>query len=674
MKTVLRYLALLCILILMASTTSYADGAADTSGSDPAATSVPGWLSSDLNYVGYIYLIDSYDVAIVVNENNTFDITERISAWFNEPRHGIIRSIPLSNRVERLDGTVSLNRAKVENVEVDSTFELSSESGDRILKIGDADFTLTGPKDYTIRYTYGLGRDPLKDRDEFYFNIIGQNWDTAIGNITFSIVMPKEFDQSKLGFSHGSAGSTDSSGISYQVNGNAITGSYDGVLNAGEALTVRLELPEDYFVNTGSNFDLMLILSFIIPILCLLSSIMLWIRFGNDEKVVETVEFYPPEGFNSAEVGFLYKGKADNNDAISLLVYLASKGYLRIDEIEERSLFVKTKSFKLTKLKDYEGDNENERLFLAGLFSTARKPSRADLIALLRRKKPALHEEGGDGSEGSQGRLEVTSADLYNSFYVTVNKIVQNLNKRENRYTIFEKRSLGKGGLIVAMIIATYIMITARPVVEYGGMPLLPFALLFPGIGFTVLFGMVFGKTKLPVKIFGLVWGLGFGGMPWATLVLPALMADTLYLAAYIAGLACVFGIVMLLRVMPKRTPYGNELLGKIRGFKTFLESAEKPKLESLVLQDPAYFYNILPYTYVLGVSDKWIKKFEEISLQAPDWYGGSAAFNMASFGAFMESTMSTASASMSSSSSGSGGSGGGSSGGGSGGGGGGSW
>jgi hypothetical protein len=31
-------------------------------------------------------------------------------------------------------------------------------------------------------------------------------------------------------------------------------------------------------------------------------------RFGNDEKVIETVEFYPPEGFNSAEVGFLYKG------------------------------------------------------------------------------------------------------------------------------------------------------------------------------------------------------------------------------------------------------------------------------------------------------------------------------------------------------------------------------
>jgi uncharacterized membrane protein len=72
-------------------------------------------------------------------------------------------------------------------------------------------------------------------------------------------------------------------------------------------------------------------------------------------------------------------------------------------------------------------------------------------------------------------------------------------------------------------------------------------------------------------------------------------------------------------------------------------------------------------------VSDKWIDQFENIGLQSPDWYEGSTAFNVASFGAFMNSTMATASTAMSSGSSG-GGSGGGSSGGGSGGGGGSSW
>ena len=93
-------------------------------------------------------------------------------------------------------------------------------------------------------------------------------------------------------------------------------------------------------------------------------------------------------------------------------------------------------------------------------------------------------------------------------------------------------------------------------------------------------------------------------------------------------------------------------------------------------MQDPTYFYNILPYTYVLGVSDKWIKKFESIATQAPTWYDSPNAFDMVVFGSFLNTTMSSAQNVMSSSpSSDSGGSsGGGSSGGGSGGGGGGSW
>ena len=114
-------------------------------------------------------------------------------------------------------------------------------------------------------------------------------------------------------------------------------------------------------------------------------------------------------------------------------------------------------------------------------------------------------------------------------------------------------------------------------------------------------------------------------------------------------------------------------MLGKIQGFKYFLETAEKPKLEELVMREPEYFYNILPYTYVLGVSSKWMKKFEDIALEAPRWYYGYSTFDNHSFNRFMNSTYSSISTAMSSSPSSSS-SGGGFSGGGSGGGGGGSW
>ena len=132
-------------------------------------------------------------------------------------------------------------------------------------------------------------------------------------------------------------------------------------------------------------------------------------------------------------------------------------------------------------------------------------------------------------------------------------------------------------------------------------------------------------------------------------------------------------------------------------GFRRFLETAEKDRLRLLVEQDPQYFYNVLPYAYVLGVSSKWIARFDEIADAPPTWLEGGDSLNgvavmdtidrsMRSFGHAMTSephatfsggssggswsSSSSSDSSWSSSSS----SGGGSSGGGSGGGGGSSW
>lgn len=613
------------------------------------------------------YTINSYGINLVVNENNTFNITEKIGAYFNVNKHGIFRKIPLRNEVVRLDGTKSNNRAKITDIQVSGDeHTIYNENGNKVIKIGNPNKTLTGAKNYTVSYLYNIGKDTGKDYDELYFNLIGDEWDTTISNISFTITMPKSFDESKLGFSSGAKYSTESNNVIYTVNGNVITGYYIGTLNSGEALTVRLELPEGYFVDASNNFDFIMLLSLFLPIIFILICFMLWNKYGKDDKVIETVEFYPPEGFNSAEVGFLYKGQVENKDITSLLIYLANKGYVKISETDEKSLFSKTKGFKITKVKEYDGDNINEKLFLKGLF---RKKAIPMTFAQMKRAMKGIPIE--EEEKNTNSIDEVTATDLYDSFYITMGMIRTNLNNKENKYKIFEKTSTGKGIFVILMIIITFLLITIKPVMEYQGIATLIFALLFPGIGFSVLFGMVFGKTPISMKIFGLVWGIGFGGIPWIMMVLPSLLVEPLYLLIYFVGLICILGMVLFMKAMPKRTPYGNEMLGKVKGFKNFLETAEKGRLETLVMDDPEYFYNILPYTYVLDVSDKWIKKFETISLQAPNWYSSSSDFNAATFGSFMTSTMASASSAMSSSpSSDSGGSGGGSSGGGSGGGG----
>jgi len=631
------------------------------------------------------YTIESYNIDMVVNENNTFEITEKITANFNVSKHGIFRKIPLKNSLTRNDGTKSTNRAKVSNISVSENYTTYKENGYEVIKIGSSSQTYTGRRTYTIKYTYNIGKDPLKDADELYFNLIGDEWDTSISNVSFKITMPKSFDKSLLGFSRGNTGSTNSSNISYSVDGNIISGSLQNTLYAGQALTVRLTLPDGYFVGASSNMDLYSIAVIIICVICVLIADRLWAKYGKDDEVIETVEFYPPDGYNSAEVGFLYEGTADTEGIISLLIYLANKGYLKIEEIEEEGLFKKSKGFKITKVKEYDGNNECERLFFNGLFKSSRFGSYFDMD----KAREIMKEAKANGekisfkdamnmsmsSNNGSSKISVTASDLYDNFYITLNQIKGKLNSKENKSKIFESSASGKGKWLIMMIIAIFVLITAKPVLEYGEPGMLLFALLFPGIGFTVLIGSLIGAIKMP-KIFGVIWGGMFGGMPWAFMVLPTLIQNTMYLIMYIIGIICIGIIILFSKIMSKRTPYGNEILGKLRGFKRFLETAEKPQLESLVAQNPEYFYNILPYTYALKVSDVWISQFETIALQAPNWYDSTDTFNMHSFGTFMTTTMASASTAMSSSpsSDSGGGSGGGSSGGGSGGGGGGSW
>lgn len=633
-------------------------------------------LSQNNQYSSYDYVINKYNIDIVVNENNTLNITEKIGAYFNTYKHGIFRKIPLKNKVTRLDGTTSNNRVKISNINVDDNYSLSNEGIYKVIKIGNPDYTVTGQKNYTISYLYNLGKDTGKGYDELYFNLIGDEWDTKISNITFTITMPKEFDKSKLGFSSGTIGSTNSSNIDYDLDGNVIIGKLNGTLNPGEALTVRLELPEGYFVGASNNLDLMMIISIVIPILFLLIGYLIWKKYGKDDIVVETVEFYPPSGCNSLDVGFLYKGKAVERDVISLLVYLANKGYIKISDYEEKSLFSTSHGFKITKLKEYHGNDINERMFLRGLFTKKPKDSIFEI----------------DNEVYYNNKIdEVTSSDLRDNFYVTTNAILTNINSEDNKNKILEKSASDKKIFIILMAIIIYCLISIPPLIQYGELEIIWAALLFPGIGFTIMFTLLLGGTRttyvngkptyssIITKLFGLFVGGMWVGMSLKFMVLPSLLQDYIYLVIYIIGMLCILGLAICLKYLPKRTPYGNEILGKLKGFKNFLETAEKDKLEAMVMQNPTYFYDILPYTYVLGVSDKWIKKFETISLQAPSWCDSPSSFNIMTFGTFMNSTMTSAQKSMSQSSSSSGSSGGGfsgggSSGGGSGGGGGGSW
>jgi uncharacterized membrane protein len=162
------------------------------------------------------------------------------------------------------------------------------------------------------------------------------------------------------------------------------------------------------------------------------------------------------------------------------------------------------------------------------------------------------------------------------------------------------------------------------------------------------------------------VWG---GGFISATL---GVAPQAFVLAGVLsAGIVIGFGLVM-----PARTLKGSRALEGVLGFEDFLGRVEADRFERMV-RTPELFEKYLPFAMALGVEKRWVRAFDDICRQPPEWYRGGdlSGFRASSFVSNMGRMTSRAAAAMASSPRSSGGSGfggGGGSGGGGGGGGGG--
>ena len=193
-----------------------------------------------------------------------------------------------------------------------------------------------------------------------------------------------------------------------------------------------------YNSTISNNTNIKIILT-LLPIICLICSVILWYKYGKEEKIPKSIEFFSPEGFNSLEVGFLYKGKADKLDLASLLIYLGNQGYIKIaNTIEKSEHNHKEYIVKVTKLKDYDGNNTIEKKLLESLIRHGR----------------------------SDDDNVVTSDDLYNRYHFQANNILDSMiNCKENKESIFKKVQWQKFATIL-MIIISYLAIIILPITE----------------------------------------------------------------------------------------------------------------------------------------------------------------------------------------------------------------
>lgn len=588
-----------------------------------------------------IYHYDEYHVSYVVNDDNTIRVKERMVIDFTQSRRGIIRNIPSNWELVDENGVEKHVYAQISDIKCNTEYEVSNSNESMDIKIGDPSHYIQGKVLFELEYTFNLGTDKFEDKDLLYMNLIGKDYNTYIDIFSFDITMPKEFNSSEVHVNVGPYGTSgvNSADIELSYSGNKIMGYYKQRLQANNPFTIKINLEEGYFANAK---DLGVpIFYYAIPVISLLVAAILWFKYGKDYRAVKVLNFTPPRNYNPIDVCYMYNKSVEYEDLLSLIIYLANKGYIQIDDIEMSEA---SENFVLRKIKDYDGTNEHESIFMNVLFKDS----------------------------------NVVNKDYITGFCYEGLDMLKNIVNNDGSKLIYEKKNKAVNIAVILLCVLNiaisgfYINNNHLAMLE----SYLMIALFTPVI---IVFTLEITKNLAGIyKTITLAAVTSFSLFGFILTRIIELNSIAPYIMPYVYTSLIASVLIAILGVlMPRRNKEANMVYGEILGFREFLKTAEKSRLEALVYDDPKYFYDILPYAAVLGVSKKWIGKFTSIHIQNPDYYDGSYYFYSRTyyFNRFISSASTSINNKVNPSSSGSGGfSAGGFSGGGGGGGGSSSW
>lgn len=542
------------------------------------------------------FWIEDYDIQVVVNEDDTYDVTETINVHFTYPSHGIYRTIPLRTALDR-DGQKTTYYAKVSDFTMRSgqAWKDESEGNQFNARIGSADQYADTDTVYELSYTYDPQGDHFKGGDELYYNLIGTSWEAlSINHVSFDVKFPKAIDMSKVGIKTGGDERVDFEIIS----DTEIKGETSAYVLGG--LTVRAVLPEGYFTRQEGSAAIPLYIVSALMLLLAAAGFLLWRKYGRDPAVVETEEFYPPEKLSAPEVGYLADETIQGSHVISSLLNLADKGYVKIAEIEVPAGFRKKKtktSYEISKLREYDDDIIGERTFMDGLFA-----------------------------EGDSVSIE----DLKNKFYKTVNTIEKEI-KDFYKGKLYDAKAAKYARLLkVGGIVGVFLMLLV-PCFSGNGLGTIGISTLLGPIYIILLAAglFIFGFLGITKKINKKehYWGI----IGYALCIAAALAGCVICEVApgarfipFVIGLGMCFLLFLMSALCERKTDWYAAVLGKIKGYRNFLRIAEKDKMEMLAEQDPQYFYKNLAFAYALGVTSVYAKHFASLATQPPEWYESS--------------------------------------------------
>jgi hypothetical protein len=125
----------------------------------------------------------------------------------------------------------------------------------------------------------------------------------------------------------------------------------------------------------------------------------------------------------------------------------------------------------------------------------------------------------------------------------------------------------------------------------------------------------------------------GWGGALVAAGVGLGVLTSSLYVAVALALSGLV--VVAFAPIMPRKTQKGAAALADILGLAEYIQRAEVKRIEftDAPAKSPEHFEKLLPYAVALGLTTIWVRQFEGLLSQPPQWYVGASTFNGHLFG-----------------------------------------
>ena len=548
----------------------------------------------------YDYVFETYHLDIQVSPSNVYTIQEDIQADFYVPKHGIYREIPIR---------FGKKRVELSDLQSSEPIVQDSVSSDYItFRLGSADRTVMGKKGYALSYTYDIGDDGYDEYDELYFNVLGPGWQSPIKSFSYTIRFPKPIDPSMIWVTGGTYGSTTQRG-SYTLSSDRKTLTGEATdLNPGEALTLRVQMEQGYFTGMTVHRDYTIPFSLLILFAGLAACIyatLLFKKYGKEELFIPVVRFDPPEGFSPLEVGYIADGVVDNKDLTSLFFYWADQGCLTIEEESKKEI-------TFTMLKAPVTDKRHERELFNAFFAC------------------------GDGTTVTLKQLET---EKFSAAMMKAKTSVHAYFKGERKLkdTLAEKKRVVIFLLMAVLIVGSALASTISYLAG-GTVVLLLLGFFCALISGLVAFRLtstwemrsVFSKT-IKIMFFGLFCLLAF---LLAFTIEAFIVENEIGYSVWMSLVVVFFPLYLsfLGVVTAKRSPYASKMLEQTIGYRDFINKVEVDKLKVMIDDDPELFYHVLGYAIVLGLEDKWAKKFSSLTFDPPSWYYGQHSLHNALF------------------------------------------